>query len=163
MPYRFFIVPFDPETQVFREGDFRAFVEKVEVREVKEWLNNNFSIYGGFFCSNTALKSLADFRKGPLLSPFFVLHRLRFSPCLESKAPQPKYGTYYSSIPKAAFFQQGSSAYWTAFVSYTGKAEQLTKPVHLNEKQLKIYEALYFHSQTTQAGRPLPKVVSRPY
>jgi hypothetical protein len=152
MPYRFFVVPFDAEAQVFQEGDFRAFVEKVEVREVKEWLNNNFSIYGGFFCSNTALKSLAD-----------ALHRLRFSPCLESKAPQPKYGTYYSSIPKAAFFQQGSSAYWTAFVSYTGKAEQLTKPVHLNEKQLKIYEALYFHSQTTQAGRPLPKVVSRPY
>lgn len=98
MPYRFFVIPFDPEAQVFQEGDFRAFIEKVEVRDIQ-----------------------------------------------------------------SAFFQQGGSAYWTAFVSYTGKAEKLTKPIHLNDKQLKIYEARHAYSQTPQAGRPLPKVVSRPY
>jgi len=27
--------------------------------EGKGWVNNNFLIYGGFFCSNKALKSLA--------------------------------------------------------------------------------------------------------
>jgi superfamily II DNA helicase RecQ len=97
MPYRFFVIPFDAEAQVFQEGDFRAFIEKVEVRHIQ-----------------------------------------------------------------SAFFQQGSSAYWTAFVSYTGKAEQVTKPVHLNDKQLKIYQALreWRNYQAAEEGIP-PYVIAR--
>jgi len=97
MPYRFFVIPFDAEAKVFAEGDFRAFIEKVEVRDVQ-----------------------------------------------------------------SAFFQQGGSAYWTAFVSYTGKAEKLTKPIHLNEKQLQVYEVLreWRNYQAAEEGIP-PYVIAR--